>query len=73
MTTEKEATVIEIRFTCAMCGRTEIIKQDDIEGKESAPLCDACWKIFQRRRKKLEGQIRILHSTYGVYFYPMEE
>ncbi len=65
--------MIKIKFTCFTCGETAGITEDDISEKTIVPVCDACYKMFLSRKRKLVKSFKKkLEGVYEKYGIPVD-
>ena len=62
--------MIKIIFTCLTCGEIEDITADDVDEKTTVPVCDACYKRFLSRKRRLiksfENRLKGIYEEYGI-------
>ena len=67
---ERKGEMIKIEFTCLTCGETTNITVDDIDEKTIVPVCDACYKIFLSRKRKIvksfQKKLECVYEKYGI-------
>ena len=58
--------MIDITFTCDVCGAVERITYDDVEEKRIVPTCDTCYYTFGVKKERLKSNIEKLYSHYHI-------
>ena len=58
--------MIKITFTCEVCGEVGEIEYDDVEEKRIVPVCDTCYRKFEKRKERLKGNISKLYTDYHI-------
>ena len=59
--------MIEIKFTCDKCGAEETIdEEDDIDEKRMVPVCNKCYKKFEKRRLDYVKRIKKFYEEFHI-------
>jgi len=62
--------MIKIEFTCFVCGEITEITEDDINEKNTVPVCDACYDKFLSQKsslvKSFKKRLDGIYERYGI-------
>ena len=58
--------MIEIKFTCEVCGIEELIDYDDVEEKRIVPVCDICYNKFKKNQERMKSNMVKLYDQYHI-------